>query len=111
LGSGYFYFKFTNTFLLLTNGYFVGLKATHSSEIFYVFGTLSERPEVKEVTPTAAKLSQMMMDYWISFANTLDPNDGKGSIRKFELADYTFDFFTKISIKVPIGLSTQVRNR
>jgi acetylcholinesterase len=38
---------------------------------------------VKEVTPTAAKLSQMMMDYWISFANTLDPNDGKGSIREF----------------------------
>ncbi|KAF5342764.1 hypothetical protein D9758_017035 [Tetrapyrgos nigripes] len=57
------------------------LGVTHSSEIFYVFGTLAERPEVKEVTPTAAKLSEMMMDYWISFANTLNPNDGKGSTR------------------------------
>ncbi|KAF5365094.1 hypothetical protein D9758_010971 [Tetrapyrgos nigripes] len=57
------------------------LGVTHSSEIFYVFGTLAERPEVKEVTTTAAKLSDMMMDYWISFANTLNPNDGKGSTR------------------------------
>ncbi|KAF5319134.1 hypothetical protein D9758_018627 [Tetrapyrgos nigripes] len=57
------------------------LKVTHSSEIFYVFGTLAERPEVKQVTLTAAKLSDMMMDYWISFANTLNPNDGKGSTR------------------------------
>ncbi|KAF5372524.1 hypothetical protein D9758_005270 [Tetrapyrgos nigripes] len=57
------------------------LKVTHSSEIFYVFGTLADRPEVNEVTPTAAKLSEMMMDYWISFANTLNPNDGKGSTR------------------------------
>ncbi|KAF5334363.1 hypothetical protein D9758_017485 [Tetrapyrgos nigripes] len=57
------------------------LGVTHSSEIFYVFGTLAERPEVKQVTPTAAKLSDMMMDYWISFANTLNPNDGKGSTR------------------------------
>ncbi|KAF5346244.1 hypothetical protein D9758_014377 [Tetrapyrgos nigripes] len=52
-----------------------------SSEIYYVFGTLSEHPEVREVTSTAAKLSDMMMDYWISFANTLDPNDAAGSDR------------------------------
>ncbi|KAF5345457.1 hypothetical protein D9758_013642 [Tetrapyrgos nigripes] len=57
------------------------LGSTHSSEIFYVFGTLKDRPELREVTPTAAKLSKMMMDYWISFANVLNPNDGKGSSR------------------------------
>ncbi|KAF5361602.1 hypothetical protein D9758_007318 [Tetrapyrgos nigripes] len=57
------------------------LGVTHSSEIFYVFGTLAERPEVKQVTPTAAKLSEMMMDYWISFANVLDPNDDNGANR------------------------------
>ncbi|KAF5361597.1 hypothetical protein D9758_007331 [Tetrapyrgos nigripes] len=57
------------------------LGVPHSSEIFYVFGTLAERPEVKQVTPTAAKLSEMMMDYWISFANVLDPNDGNGANR------------------------------
>ncbi|KAF5343723.1 hypothetical protein D9758_016525 [Tetrapyrgos nigripes] len=57
------------------------LGVSYSSEIYYVFGTLSEHPEVREVTSTAAKLSDMMMDYWISFANTLDPDDAAGSDR------------------------------
>ncbi|KAF5331755.1 hypothetical protein D9758_017198 [Tetrapyrgos nigripes] len=39
------------------------MKVSHSSEIYYVFGTLSEHPEVKELTSSAAKLSDMMMDY------------------------------------------------
>ncbi|KAG5220603.1 alpha/beta-hydrolase [Salix suchowensis] len=30
------------------------------------------------VTPQALALSRIMVDYWVSFATSLDPNDGKG---------------------------------
>lgn len=55
----------------LTNGYPV----THSTEIFYVFGSPFNR------TSSAVALSDVMMDYWISFATSLDPNDGLGNAR------------------------------
>ncbi|KAF5334584.1 hypothetical protein D9758_018132 [Tetrapyrgos nigripes] len=64
------------------------LGVSHTSEVYYVFGIISEQPEVPEVTPTAAKLSDMMMDYWISFADTLNPNDAAGSDRP-EWPEYT----------------------
>ncbi|KAJ7127858.1 Alpha/Beta hydrolase protein [Mycena epipterygia] len=41
---------------------------THTSEVFYVFGL-------------EAALSTQMVDYWVSFATSLDPNDGRGSTR------------------------------
>jgi hypothetical protein len=47
----------------------------HTAEIPYVYG----------LPPSDSKaqcLSQQMMDYWISFATSLDPNDGLGSQRK-----------------------------
>jgi len=44
----------------------------HSSEISFVFG----RPN--SPAPTAAKLSSLMVEYWVSFATSLDPNDGIG---------------------------------
>ncbi|KAJ7199115.1 extracellular triacylglycerol lipase precursor [Mycena haematopus] len=51
------------------------------TRLSYVYGT----PTVTYVTrasPEAfATLSPIMMDYWISFASTLDPNDGKGTER------------------------------
>ncbi|THU76586.1 alpha/beta-hydrolase [Dendrothele bispora CBS 962.96] len=53
------------------------VNVTHSSEIFYVFGDL------EVMTPTARKLSSTMMDYWISFANSLSPNDLSGNARPF----------------------------
>ncbi|KAJ2916214.1 hypothetical protein MD484_g4188, partial [Candolleomyces efflorescens] len=48
----------------------------HSSEIPFVFG----------LTPSGADqatrdLSTVMMDFWISFADSLNPNDGKGAQR------------------------------
>ncbi|KAK7455774.1 hypothetical protein VKT23_010806 [Stygiomarasmius scandens] len=51
------------------------LGVTHSSEIFYVFGDLAV------VTPTATDLSNSMMDYWISFANSFTPNDEEDNAR------------------------------
>ncbi|KAA1474772.1 esterase 1 [Dentipellis sp. KUC8613] len=49
----------------------------HSAELPYVFGasSLGSEGQVDEA------LSNTIMDYWISFAATLDPNDGKGSKR------------------------------
>ncbi|KAI0322476.1 Carboxylesterase [Amylostereum chailletii] len=52
------------------------LGVSHGSEIPYVYGTATLAN-----TTTASPFSQTMMDYWISFATSLDPNDGKGSPR------------------------------
>lgn len=50
----------------------------HGSEIPFVYGTLGSLNE----TASATFLSVMMMDYWASFATSLDPNDGLGSERR-----------------------------
>ncbi|KAL0947591.1 hypothetical protein HGRIS_013680 [Hohenbuehelia grisea] len=50
---------------------------SHGSEVFYVYGALA----LTGGTPSAIKLSSVMIDYWVSFATSLDPNDGKGNPR------------------------------
>ncbi|KIL63619.1 hypothetical protein M378DRAFT_660840 [Amanita muscaria Koide BX008] len=50
----------------------------HSSEVPFVFGNLTGFPPL---SPSSANLSTVMMDYWISFATSLDPNDGRGMPR------------------------------
>ncbi|KAJ7286289.1 extracellular triacylglycerol lipase precursor [Mycena rebaudengoi] len=45
---------------------------THTAELLYVYGA---QPA------SAAKLATAMIDYWVSFANSLDPNDNHGSKR------------------------------
>ncbi|KAL0065245.1 hypothetical protein AAF712_007756 [Marasmius tenuissimus] len=42
----------------------------HGSEVLYVFGGVTNATDVP--------LSRLMIDYWVSFATSLDPNDGKG---------------------------------
>jgi acetylcholinesterase len=49
---------------------------SHASELNYLFGDVS-----KNGPPKSAKLSRAMLDYWISFAVSLTPNDGKGTNR------------------------------
>ncbi|KAF9457905.1 esterase 1 [Collybia nuda] len=56
----------------------------HSSEIAYVYGAPSNP------APTARQLSSIMVDYWVSFATSLDPNDGHGNPRP-NWAQYTPD--------------------
>ncbi|KAF9483541.1 esterase 1 [Pholiota conissans] len=51
------------------------LGVTHGSELSYVFG-----PQAFG-SPASPSLSAIMQDYWISFAVSLNPNDGKGSKR------------------------------
>ncbi|TFK25303.1 triacylglycerol lipase 3 [Coprinopsis marcescibilis] len=47
----------------------------HGSEIAFVYGN------PLDPSPSARRLSNMMMDYWISFTVNLHPNDSKGSRR------------------------------
>ena len=46
----------------------------HSSEVYYLFVNLSAI-----APPNVSNLSRIMLDYWISFAVSLTPNDGKGT--------------------------------
>ncbi|KAI0251263.1 esterase 1 [Lactifluus subvellereus] len=48
----------------------------HSSELPYLFSDLAKNGPQK-----TAQLSRAMLDYWISFAVSLTPNDGKGTSR------------------------------
>lgn len=48
----------------------------HTAEIPYVFNGIGG-------TSAAGNLSTHMVDYWVSFATSLDPNDGLGSDRMF----------------------------
>ncbi|KAJ7775366.1 extracellular triacylglycerol lipase precursor [Mycena metata] len=68
------------------NSGFLGIP--HASELQYVYGV----PVLAFVSPASpeafAALSPVMMDYWISFAATLDPNDGKG-VERATWAQYT----------------------
>ncbi|PBK58402.1 alpha/beta-hydrolase, partial [Armillaria solidipes] len=47
----------------------------HSSEIDFVYGQLNSSSE----PASSILLSEMMVDYWVSFATSLDPNDGLGT--------------------------------
>ncbi|PFH50826.1 hypothetical protein AMATHDRAFT_60268 [Amanita thiersii Skay4041] len=58
------------------------LGVTHTSEIPFVYGIVPNPGE------SAAKLSSVMIDYWVSFATSLNPNDGRGSKRP-EWPQYT----------------------
>ncbi|EKM78265.1 hypothetical protein AGABI1DRAFT_75767 [Agaricus bisporus var. burnettii JB137-S8] len=49
---------------------FIGV--THGVEVPYVFGAPSDQ------SASSLRISALMIDYWVSFATSLDPNDGKG---------------------------------
>ncbi|KAJ7178115.1 esterase 1 [Mycena filopes] len=48
----------------------------HGSEVRFVYGAVSPMASNSDY-----KLSRVMLDYWLSFANSLDPNDGLGVSR------------------------------
>ncbi|PPQ80788.1 hypothetical protein CVT26_015203 [Gymnopilus dilepis] len=47
----------------------------HSSEVFFVYGA------PPDTSASARQLSSIMIDYWVSFATSLNPNDGHGNPR------------------------------
>jgi len=44
----------------------------HASEVDYVYG------EPTDQSASSLRISELMIDYWISFATSLNPNDGLG---------------------------------
>ena len=52
------------------------IKVSHSSEAYFVYGVPPEQ------SVSAINLSTIMIDYWVSFATSLDPNDGHGNPRR-----------------------------
>ncbi|KAJ7584694.1 extracellular triacylglycerol lipase precursor [Mycena floridula] len=68
-----------------TSGLAPSLGVDHSSEVLFVYGGVA----VNASAPVEARqLSSVMVDYWVSFATSLDPNDGKG-IPRPNWAQYT----------------------
>ncbi|KAK0224133.1 triacylglycerol lipase 3 [Armillaria fumosa] len=55
------------------------LGVPHGSEIPFIYGTLNSSAEPE----SSILLGEMMVDYWVSFATNLDPNDGLGMSRPF----------------------------
>ncbi|KAK1219397.1 hypothetical protein PQX77_017922 [Marasmius sp. AFHP31] len=53
--------------------YMFALPVTHAVDLPYVFRNVTRATDVS--------LSRLMIDYWVSFATSLDPNDGKGFSR------------------------------
>ncbi|KAJ3875865.1 extracellular triacylglycerol lipase precursor [Lentinula edodes] len=56
-----------------TNPAYLGV--SHGSEIVFVYGA------PPNTNASATGLSEAMIEYWVSFATSLDPNDGKGISR------------------------------
>ena len=76
------------------------LGAYHAGEIAYVFNNLNRQNPL--MTEADAKLSEMMMSYWVNFATTGDPN-GKGLL-KWTPYDRNAEAY------MDFGDSVQVRN-
>jgi acetylcholinesterase len=55
------------------------LGVSHASELPYFFQDLAKT----NGQSNTARLSRVMLDYWISFAVSLTPNDGKGTNSMF----------------------------
>ncbi|KAG7445319.1 alpha/beta-hydrolase [Guyanagaster necrorhizus] len=50
---------------------------THSAELEFIYGELDSSTE----PASSILLGEMMVDYWVSFSTSLDPNDGLGTSR------------------------------
>ncbi|KAK7042562.1 carboxylic ester hydrolase [Favolaschia claudopus] len=59
------------------------LGVSHGSEIVYVYGAPGD------TSASAIFISRVMTDYWLSFATSLTPNDGKGVVPRPEWTQYT----------------------
>ncbi len=70
----------------IADSFLSSLTVTHAIEIPYVYGQTA----LTSSNPAVRLLSEAMVDYWISFAVSLTPNDGKG----LNSTDYPRDCLT-----------------
>ncbi len=61
-------FKFSSHDLQLKS------QVAHANDVYFVYGLVSQLNQ----TASSIALSSAMIDYWVSFATSLDPNDGLG---------------------------------
>ncbi|KAJ7053417.1 extracellular triacylglycerol lipase precursor [Mycena amicta] len=59
------------------------LGVTHGSELTYLYGPPSDQ------SASSLALSSILVDYWVSFATSLTPNDGLGTIPRPKWSAYT----------------------
>ncbi|KAJ7230205.1 esterase 1 [Mycena pura] len=69
------------------------LGVAHTTEIPYVYGYTS----LLSNPPSAAPLARMIADYWLSFATSLNPNDGLG-INRPQWPKYTVKYPTILQL-------------
>ena len=67
----------------------------HTSEIQFVYGAPND------TSAAATLLSGVMLDYWISFATSLNPNDGLGNKRI--ISSLLFLFYGNSSFMLSLG--------
>lgn len=79
----------------------MSLIVPHESEISFVYGAPNDS------TLSSARLSKTMIDYWVSFATSLDPNDGRGNDRE-SIYSHSAQLlpFDPVLLKVLYGPST-----
>lgn len=74
VGVKAFGYRFTQSLTAVISPY---LGVAHNTEVPFVYGSVITLNQ----PPSANALSVAMIDYWLSFATSLDPNDGLGSPR------------------------------
>jgi hypothetical protein len=74
------------------------LGVNHSAELPYLF-----IPFAYSGPPEHAWLSQVMLDYWISFAVSLTPNDGKGISRTLSYTPTLFCAYSDPVFRTSLG--------
>lgn len=79
---------------------------SHGTEVPFVYGGPPDN------STSAIALSRIMIDYWVSFATSLDPNDGRGIPRTsfFPLHSSSFQL-TMSWTQAHSGLNTRMTNR
>lgn len=59
-----------------------GVSVAHGSDVPYVYGDPADQ------SPASIFLSDVIIDYWVSFATSLTPNDGHGVVPRASPASY-----------------------
>ena len=80
-------YLFTENLSAAAPGVDPALGTFHTSELLYFFETLAKENGVET---SNTWLSHVMLDYWISFAVSLTPNDGKGMKSVFSYASLCY---------------------
>ena len=75
------------------------LGVNHTAELPYLFGGFAYSGP-----PKHPWLSQVMLDYWISFAVSLTPNDGKGMASTLRYVSVLFPYPSDPVSRAPLGV-------